>query len=212
MSARKKRPKISVPCCLSKSFAVLMRITLPAVDLGKEVELRFRVGQHPIEGAVLADGEQPRDHLLLGLREDRGVELGFEKVARAAFKFREVRRELLAAVGLHEFPERVDGRVRDELHGLQGEPEEGRLPARHLGAEQALQDELHHLGGGIQEPFAVEQGIAVEALQPDVEEVERDRVFDIGGVDQDELAGEQVAFGEDRQTARASGSASSGNR
>ena len=171
-----------------------------AVDLGKEIELRFRIGQHPVERAVFADGEQTGDHLLLRLREDRGVELRVEEVARAALEFCEIRRELLATVGLHKFAERVDGRVRDELHGLQGVTEEGRLPAGHLSAEQALEDELHDFGCGVQQPFTVEEGIGVEPLQPHVEEVERDGVFDIGGVDQDEFAVEQVAFGEERQT------------
>jgi hypothetical protein len=47
------------------------------------------------------------------------------------------------------------------------------LPARHFGPEQALQDEFHHFGGGIEQPLAIKQGIRVEALQPDIKEIQR---------------------------------------
>ena len=200
MRARKKRPKISVPCCLSRSFAVLMRITLPALISVNRSSFDVGLDEHPIEGAVLADGKQPGDDLLLGLREDRGIELRFEKLSRAPF-------QAFARYGanfLRPFGSISSRNVWMVAFGMscmacRAIAEQRRLPARHLRAEQALQDELHDLGSGIQQALAVEEGIRMQSLQPDIEEVERNGVFHIGRIDQDELAVEQVAFGKDRQ-------------
>ena len=56
----------------------LISVNRSSFDLG--------FGEHPVEGAVLANGKQPGDDLLLGLREDRGIELRFEEFSRAAFE------------------------------------------------------------------------------------------------------------------------------
>ena len=95
--------------------------------------------------------------------------------------------------------ERVDRRVGDREHRAGDETKERRLPARHFRLQQRSDDEVVHFERAVGQPFAVERREGGEPIEVHVEEIDGDRILDVGRVEDAELAVERLAGREELQ-------------
>ena len=79
------------------------------------------------------------------------------------------------------------------------EPKQRRLPAGHLRLQERADDELVHFECAVGQALAVERREGCEPVEVHVEEIDRDRIFDVGGVEDAELAVERLAGREELQ-------------
>ena len=200
MRARKKRPKSSVPSSLSNPFSALMRMTLPGVLISVKRSI-FDRGLENIRRNVLFPSTAKRRALTCsrGLFELRvGVEIGGEEVARG--RVEGVDEALVFGGAVFEnVVEGVDRRVGDREQRAGDEAEERRLPARHFRLQERSDDEVVHFERAVGQPLAVERREGREPIEVHVEEIEGDRIFDVGGVEDAELAVERLAGSEEFQ-------------
>ena len=104
-------------------------------------------------------------HLFAGLFEFLRGKLGLEEVSGGAVELGNVFREFKLASWFHEFPERMDRRVRNMEHEPCDVPEDDALLLRHLGSEERSEHEVIEFKDRVGETLAVELGVLIEPLQ-----------------------------------------------
>ena len=95
--------------------------------------------------------------------------------------------------------EGVDRRVGDREERAGDEPKQRRLPAGHFRLQQRSDDEVVHFERAVGHPLAVERREGGEPIEAHVEEIDGDRIFDVGRVEDAELAVERLAGREEFQ-------------
>ena len=96
--------------------------------------------------------------------------------------------------------EGVDRRLGNREQRAGDEVEERRLSACHFGLQEGADNEVVHFDGAVGQPLAVEWREGREPVEAHVEEIESDRVLDVGGVEDAELAVEGLAGSEELQS------------
>ena len=95
--------------------------------------------------------------------------------------------------------EGVDRRLGDREQRAGDEAKERRLPARHFRLQQRSDDEVVHFERAVGQPFAIERRERSEPIEAHVEEIDGDRILDVGGVEDAELAVERLTGCEELQ-------------